>query len=256
MENKKQSAAYLPFKTLLTAFDHLHGHGMPNKIDHTAFPSFSGIVRSQVISAFRFFNLIDENGATQPLLHELASKPDERKELIKQLLERHYSDIIEQDLARMIPSQLDQAFASDKYAVNGDTRAKAKAFFLKAAEFAQMPISPRITQRTRAARGSRTRKAANSNGRNSAGSDTPAATDQKQQDVKSPPVNLSPAMGTTKTVLLSNAGSLTLAIDINLWELKGRDREFAFSLMDQIDAYEKRGAEDSKVAADTANPAQ
>lgn len=247
-EAKKGSVAYLPFQTFVTALDQLRGHGLPNKIDHSVFPSFSGVSRSQVLSAFRFFSLINEAGSPQPLLVSLVNEQDQRKALVKKLLETNYGEIIEQDLARIAPSQLDQAFSSEKYSVTGDTKQKARAFFLKAAEFAGMPISPLLKKRARAARGARTRRAATTNGQSNDDS-SPTTTGRNGQASKPPFANSTPATGTTKTIPLSNAGSLTLAIDVNLWELKGKDRDFVFSLMDQIDAYEKRGAEGSTVAA-------
>lgn len=249
-ETKKGTAAYLPFPTFLTALDQLRGHGLPNRIDHSVFPSFSGITRSQVLSGFRFFGLIDDAGAPQPLLANLVNEQDQRKALVKQLLEANYNEIIEQDLARIAPSQLEQAFNAEKYAVTGDTKQKAKTFFLKAAEYAGLPISPLLKKRARAGRGTRVRRAATAtNGRSNGNGESQSVTADQNGHNAPPPVSPPPSSGTTRTIALSNAGTLTLSVNVNLLALKGKDREFVFSLIDQIEAFEAQDESSSKVAA-------
>lgn len=248
-EVKKGSAAYLPFPTFITALDQLHGHGLPNRIDHSVFPSFSGMSRSQVLSAFRFFSLIDESGTPQPLLIRLVNEPEQRKALIKELLQANYGEILEQDLARIAPSQLDQAFSSEKYSVTGDTKQKARAFFLKAAEFAGLSISPLLKKRARAARGARVRRLSPANGRNNTGESPTTVEQNGYHSQPQPPATGQPTSGTTRTIALSNAGTLTLSVNVNLLALKGRDREFVFRLIDQIEAFETESESGSTVAA-------
>src|SRR5205085_6978183 len=91
---RKVSAAYLPFATFLSALDDLAEMSIPNKIERSTFIGKSGQDQTQVISAFRFFDLITADGTPKPLLSDLAHNKDQRKELIKQLIETHYSDII------------------------------------------------------------------------------------------------------------------------------------------------------------------
>src|SRR5437588_12079459 len=110
--NRKPSAAYLPFPTLITALDHLSQITIPNIIDYRTFPNMSNQAASQVISAFKFFDLVDDNGSPKPLLSDLAHKKDERKALIKQLIETHYPDIVALDFAKISTTQLDNALAS------------------------------------------------------------------------------------------------------------------------------------------------
>src|SRR6267142_2788178 len=107
MENeRKRTAAYLPFQTLITALDHLAEITIPNIIDNRTFPAMSHQSSTQVISAFRFFDLVDDNGAPKPFLSDLAHKKDERKDLVKQLLGTYYTDIVSLDFAKMSGTQL------------------------------------------------------------------------------------------------------------------------------------------------------
>lgn len=43
--------------------------------------------------------------------------------------------------------------------------------------------------------------------------------------------------GTKKTIQLHKGGSVTLSVDLNIMELKGKDREFVFELIDKLDQY-------------------
>ena len=57
---KKRTVAYVPFKTFFTSIESLASHGMPSIIDRTVWPNYSGVIQSQVLSAYRFFGLVDE----------------------------------------------------------------------------------------------------------------------------------------------------------------------------------------------------
>lgn len=155
-ERKAASAAYLPFATFTSALDELKQIGIPNKIERSTFPSKSGQDQTQIVSALKFFDLIADDGTPQPLLSDLVNKENEqRKPLIKQLIETHYSDIVALDFAKLTPSQLDQALSDQKYNIQGETKKKAKTFLLKAAKFAGYTIHQNLTKITRNRKGAR-----------------------------------------------------------------------------------------------------
>jgi hypothetical protein len=132
----------------------------------------------------------------------------------------HYADLVKLDLTKVSPSQLDQKF--DEYGVSGDTKKKAKTFFIKAAQFVGLPLSPLLTRKTRSS-GPRKKR-------------TPGtkATPQENRET----VHEQPANGMTKTVALKSGGELTLALSVNLFDLIGSEREFVFGLIDKIKEYE------------------
>lgn len=236
MENeRKYPAAYLPLSTLMTAFDHLKAISIPNKIESRTFPSMSSQSTSQLLSALKFFDLIEDDGTPKPLLHDLVQKPDERKALVRQLIETHYSDIVEKDFAKITVTELDTALASKRYNVQGDTRKKAKTFLLKAAQFAGFTVHPLLTKVTRTRSRGATRRASpliNGTGA-SGGTDAGTTPDPLAND---------DSQGSDKTIQLRRGGSLSLSLSVNLWELKGEDRKFVFELIDKIDAYEEASA--------------
>jgi hypothetical protein len=158
--DRKTSAPYGPFSTFDTALDKLGSMPtLPPRIDHTVFTSFAGAAKSHVIGTFRFFDLIDEAGAPTQALKDLTKNKEGRKAAVRQLIKDHYPNISENDLAGSSPAQLDARLGDKTYNISGDTRQKARSFLIKAAEFAELPISPLLKQR--GSRGPRPRRARN-----------------------------------------------------------------------------------------------
>lgn len=228
-EERKYPAAYLPYSTLITGLDHLKTVSIPNRIENSTFPSMSSQSQSQMLSALRFFKLVDANGIPQPALTPLVNNQAERGELIKALIEEHYADIVKLDLSKMTPSQLDEAFDNERYNVSGETKKKAKTFLLKAAQAAGFKVHPLLVKITR------NRKTGSKKANSGAGR---AATEKevKSTDPAQPPaINRA---GTKKTIQLRKGGSVTLSVDVNILELKGEDRNFVFELIDKLDQFE------------------
>jgi len=229
--DKKHAAPYLAFATFTNALDNIAAHSVPNVIDRSSFPSFSGGAVAATISALRFFDLIDEHGKPQKALHDLAMKKDERVENIKALLEKKYRNLIELDLSRATPTQFDEAFSSALYNVSGDTRGKSKTFFIKAAQFAQIPISKLLLNKTRAS-GRRSKKVKAGNG----GIKTAA-------EIPIPEMAAAVGAGVsgnhaTKIVRLVGGGTVMLTASVDVLSLSGKDREFIFKVIDLLNAYE------------------
>ncbi len=242
-ENKKMTPPYVAFKTLLGAIEQLQTHGTPpNKIDRTVFPSYSGAVTSQLISALRFLKLIDGHDSPTQTLETLVLEKDNLKANVRKMIESSYPDIMALDLARMPPSQLDEVLGGENYAVTGETKTKAKTFLLKAAEYAGIPVSPLLTKITRKPKGSNPKKATvvKTNGQPQTNADTLP----ERKPVEPPTQD-----GSTTTVQLKDGGSLTLSLAVNVLKLRGADREFVFRIIDKIEEYEKgktQMADDSK----------
>lgn len=218
-EQLKLTAAYVPFATFTNALDHLKAIGVPNTIDRRVFPSFAGIIQGQIISAFKFLGLIDEHGKPTSDLIPLTDGRD-RKAPLRELLKKRYPALISLDLTKTSPSQFDKVLG--EYGATGATQQKAKTFFLKAAQFAELPLSPLLTHKTRSSvGGTRRRKAVN---------------DQNENKIR----NLAGInTGTSKTILLKSGGELTFSLSMNLFDLIGKDREFVFGIIDKIQTYEK-----------------
>jgi hypothetical protein len=224
---RRKPAPYLAFATFTNALDNVAAHGVPNVIDRSSFPSFSGAAVAGTLSAFRFFGLISDEGKPLPSLHDLAVDKERRKENIRALLEKHYAPLIALDLSRSTPSEFDGAFSSETFNVSGDTRTKAKTFFLKAAQFADISISKLLLNKVRVSPSNKRSKRVKTNGvgeRNT-------ATGAVQQRYTPPTEGM-------KTIQLDSGGTLTLTATVNVLALTGRDRDFVFKLIDLLNGYE------------------
>jgi hypothetical protein len=220
------SAAYLPFRTFLSAIDSLE-HGVPKQIDRTIWRSQSGIVQGQIMIALRFFGLVDDADKPTVALHRFVDGKEHRPEHIRALLHYAYHDIIDRDLTKMTPKMLDEAM--DQYNVSGDTKKKAVRFFLQAAKYAELPMHPLLAGQIRNTSGRKPRRKALARENGAASSDQPIVTDKN-------------SAGSTQditTVSLKSGGKLTLIVNVNLITLSSEDRQFVFGVIDKFKEYPK-----------------
>jgi hypothetical protein len=223
-------AAYVPFKTFLSALDALE-HGIPRRIDRTIWRSQSGVVQSQIMMALRFFDLLDDEDRPTPALHRLIEAgPEKRQEHIGSLLHHSYHSIIEHDLTKMTPRMLEEAM--EAYNVSGDTKRKAVTFFLQAARFAELPMHPLLQSTIRKSPGSRKKRVSRESSTEVGG--TPNTGYQSK-----------PQGGETRTIPLKSGGEVSLRYSVDLFALSTEDRNFVFGLVDMLRTYENRSKESS-----------
>jgi hypothetical protein len=152
---------YVPYPTLTSALDALRQHGIPRtgKIDKTIWDTQSGAVQGQLILGFRFLGLIDEHKAVLPALPPLvAASVEERKPILKKIIEDKYRDILSLDLMTISQGQLEEAFR--KFGISGSTLMRATRFFVKACSELDIPIAKRFSERARPT-GPRKKRASN-----------------------------------------------------------------------------------------------
>lgn len=228
-EAKREGLApYVAFKTFLTALDTLT-QGLPNKIDRSVWPSFSGGVQSQMLSAFRFLKLIGTGGNVQPELRALVEDRDQREANMRALLEARYPTMLA--LARDHASPMQFENAMREIAGEGTLR-KAVAFFLPAAAYAGLTIPN--TWHTRRKRGAGAAPRGKKTERQD-GTKATAASRQKRAEPRHEP-------GMAKTVRLRSGGTVTLSVSVDLMNLDLADREWLFELIDKLGTYEKDAA--------------
>lgn len=212
MESGRPVVPYVPFKTFLAALDKLE-RGMPNQLDRSVWPSYSGAIQGQLLGAFRFLGLMDENQCPTAAARTLAAAPEARRPALRALLEKKYQPLIELDLTRTSPKQLDEAMRA--YGLSGATHKKALSFFLQAAQYAGLPLSVLLKAKTRTA--------------GSGGHRRPAPPPPAAEPAAAPPL--------TKTVRLRTGGAVTLTASIDLFALGAEDRAFVFDLIDRLQQY-------------------
>lgn len=150
---------YIAFKTLLNLLEKLGGDdGVPPQIDRTYLTGAEG-TKTQVMNTLKSFDLTDEKGQVKQALVALAKRPDDRPQLIRELVERHYQEPIRLGTVNATQKMLDDAF--EAMGVTGHTKRKAIGFYLRAAKYAGIPLSPNFN----APRESGGRRNASSSGR-------------------------------------------------------------------------------------------
>lgn len=225
----KRVAPYLPFATFLGSLDVL-AQGVPPKLDRTLW-SQSGLVQGQIMNAYRFFGLVDDDDASTEYLIKMAKYADQRPGVLKQLIENQYSDVLDQhDLTKMTLKMLEDEFEKN-FAVTGTTKQKSVTFFLKAAKFADMPLSSFLQAQLR-----------NTSARKKRG---PKQRDQQNgqpsalTEVEIVP-NAIPTGAISHSVKLASGGKLTVIITVNPFAMPADDRTFVFSMIDMVQSYEKQ----------------
>lgn len=215
MDAARLPVPYVPFKTFLTALDTLE-HALPNQIDRSVWPSFSGAIQGQLLGALRFLGLMDENQCPTASLREILADRETRRPALRRLLEQRYRPLIELDLGRTSPHQLEEAMR--QYGLSGATHKKAVSFFLQAAQYAGLPLSVLLKARTRTAGFGRKRPG-------TADAPPPAAPAGDERNV-------------SRTVRLRSGGTVTVSASLDLFSLDAGDRRFVFDLIDKLREYE------------------
>jgi len=223
------SAVYVSWATFQGALKQL-SQALPNQIDRTVFPGLSWNVQNQLFTGLKFLGLTNDAGRPAPVLATLLSDDEKmQKQRLSGLLHEKYVELFKLDLVKASPLQIQQAM-SEHYGVSGDTLEKAIRFFVAAAEYCGIPMSPLLAGKRPDGTMVRKRRG-------------PARAKKSIVDPPSggtSPTNGSEAKnGTSKTVGLESGGSLTLSATLDLFALNPKDRSFIFELIDRLEKYER-----------------
>lgn len=152
MDDKKisQIPPYVSFKTFYNFIEPFK-LAMPSRIDRSLMKSHSGAQQNQLIGAFKSLGLMtDEGRPTDKLIRLVKSEGQERQKALKDILVGGYPFLFRdgRDLTAATQRQLDDAFSA--CGISGDTIRKCVSFFIAAAKYAELPLSPYLkTTRTR-----------------------------------------------------------------------------------------------------------
>jgi hypothetical protein len=178
----KLAAPYFPWSALLNIVQRMATEGPPTRIDKSYLDNQSGGMQTAILSGLRWLGLINDDGRlTEAFTRLVEADEAERQGAIGSLLRSRYGSIIDLGTKNATQLELEEAFKAELGA-QGETRRKAVSFYLKAAQYAGVPVSrnwkpPRSTV-VRAAR----RKASQ---RRTAGDGTaPPANSQPRADLR------------------------------------------------------------------------
>ncbi len=239
---------YLSFSTFRSAVQNLRAHGLPTKLDRSAWGSRSGAEQGQIISALKFMGLIDPEGTTQESLRRLTAVPEdspEEKRLLAELLRSRYQKVFELDLASATPKQLTDVIGD--YGVTGATKDRSVRFFVRAAQYCGIPISPRLTARMKSrSAASDTEETTASDNSTPTKPNTRGRRRRKANGIQ-PQLVSPPSVDTTsspmKTIQLPKVGgTLSVTGTFNPFNLVGEERALVYQIIDAMTEYEERSS--------------
>ncbi len=237
-EDSKRAAVYVSWVTFKNALEQL-AKGMPSRIDRSVFTGIAWNVQSQLFAALKFLGLIQGEDEPTPILDDLVKGSEgERKAKLKKIIEERYADLIAIDLTKATRSHFEERMG-ELYNVNGDTRDRAVRFFLNAAAYVGIPLSPFILPKEGATNGSK---------RKSTAARSRVPTTKKPDPPQGPDDPVIPA-GTSKSVSLKSGGTLTLSATLDFFALNSADRKFVFELIDKLDEYAQASARKAETTA-------
>ncbi|MEC7837836.1 MAG: DUF5343 domain-containing protein [Chloroflexota bacterium] len=137
---------YVAFKTFQTFLEFL-SDGMPSRIDRSIWLNrFSGSNGTQLMTAIKFFELVDSDGIPSEDFINLASKDViVQKKILRKILYKFYSHIFELDLENATKSQFREAFR--QFGTKEGVLVKCESFFIQAAKFSDITLSSHILAR-------------------------------------------------------------------------------------------------------------
>lgn len=204
-------------------------------VDLNMITDLSHSQRGHLGSTLRFLGLVsNDRRATETLIRLANTQVDARSSIFGEILDTSYRFILDEypDLSKLNLSALDSIFV--RQGASGSTIRKCTTFFVELAKQAGMEL-PKVVEGRRIAHSEALPLA------------EPQIDQEKEQNLNSvEQKTLSNGNGAKnsneeiKTINLKGAGSLTLALNVNLLELRGDDRAFVFSLIDQLQAYEDK----------------
>lgn len=232
---------YLPFATFQAAIQNLRTHGLPDKLDKTAWDSRSGGEQKMIIGAFRFLSLIDTGDNVQTILHRLVDtqeNSDDEKILIQTLLQTAYPSVFRINLKTASMGAVEGAIGA--LGVSGTTRDRAVRFFIKASQHCGIELSSRLTMgiRSRTSGMGTSEDADASEAIGSPISTRPRRRRRMSSDDDAPEDRGDIPTNAVKTISL-NVGELTLSGTFNPFELEGPERKLVYDIIDLMKKHQQ-----------------
>tara|TARA_Y100001970_G_scaffold123613_1_gene153249 strand:+ start:7283 stop:7942 length:660 start_codon:yes stop_codon:yes gene_type:complete len=143
---KNNIPPYVAFKTFQTFLEFL-SQGMPSRIDRSVWVNrFSGSNGTQLMTAIKFFELVDSDGVPSQDFNSLVSKDISiQKKTLRKILFKFYDHIFELDLDNATRYQFREAFK--KFGTKEGVLVKCESFFIQAAKFSDISLSNHILAR-------------------------------------------------------------------------------------------------------------
>jgi len=223
-KQSEQIPPYISYRTFSNFLTDLRSRGVPSRIDRSVMSHKSGTVQSQLLLALHYLGLVKASGhPTERLSRLVETEGAERKAVVREMIQSSYEFAFDRSfgLKTATSNQAQEVF--EKTGASGETVRRCIAFFLAAAKDGGIPVSPYIKPHGRRRSASRKKGGAHHK--------TPLAAPS--------PLPVLNRGDKSREVHLKSGGTLRLELSIDLFDLDQRDRDFIFTLIDQLKEYEK-----------------
>jgi hypothetical protein len=148
IQDKILTPPYLSFNTFINFIEELAKVGVPNKIDRNikTLSSFSGAAQAQLITTLKYFRLVSgRDGTPTEKLHKLIeASEEEKKTLLQAIIIASYPFLFNEGFDIKSATSKDLQLRFEKAGAFGGTIRKSVAFFLAAAKYTGIELSPHI----------------------------------------------------------------------------------------------------------------
>lgn len=175
------SPPYATFASFINFLNKLRETQVPSRIDPSVFGNASGSLSYSIIAALKSLKLISAEGLpTVEFINFVRASDEDRKPMMLEILKAGYPTIWGGaiDLSSTTAGQFDEHIR-EEYDVKGSTVDKVAAFFIAAAKYCDLSISPHLAARKPTAssassnKSKKQRKVDDDNGGNGAGAYVP-----------------------------------------------------------------------------------
>jgi Family of unknown function (DUF5343) len=147
--SEKPKPAYAPYRTLSSFLGALDSAQPPRHIDPTMMPTFSGAMKSRLMTSLEFLGFVRASGEVTDRLRDylrVRNQQDQRKAALKRVIKTCYSPIIgDLDVATISPKKLQEAFKA--VGCEGTTSEDAIRFYIKLCQDAGIQVSSFVLAR-------------------------------------------------------------------------------------------------------------
>jgi hypothetical protein len=135
------TAPYAVWKTLQNTIEKMAKDGsIPGRIDRSYLSNLPGSAQSELQTAMKSLGLVDDQFHPTELLERLVQNEADRPAIVREIIEARYAPALALGQSAT-QAQLEEAFRT-QLNVSGSTLRKAVRFFLNAAQYAEIGLSP------------------------------------------------------------------------------------------------------------------
>ena len=148
-KTKTHSPPYAAFASFISFLNKLRDTQIPSRIDPSVFGNASGSLSYSIIASLKSLKLIGADGTpTADLIAFVNASDNDRQAMMQAILMDAYSSLWggSINLETTTAGQFDEHIR-EEYDVKGSTVDKVATFFIAAAKYAELPISPHLAAR-------------------------------------------------------------------------------------------------------------